>query len=188
MFVLDDFADVLELIGIAAAIGGIAGFVTSLTRPPAGRSTAVFGIDNRLRFPRLYKNKARTRTWGIDLGSLGPALVGAGGAVFAVFATGVDKSEITANGATEILDAIDYVQLIVLGVAGGAAGELVFRTLAAGGKVSLASAESAVQDAAAAAASAAQAGQPPEQVRSKALTAGEIRLEDPSSREARLDE
>ena len=177
MFVLRSFADVLEVVGVAAAIGAITGVVTSLTRPPAGRAIAVFGIDNRLRFPRRYKNKEKTRIWGIDLGSIGPALIGAGGAVFIVFATGVNKAEVGAGTSAEILDAIAHVQLVVLAIAGGAAGELVFRTLAAGGKVSLSSAEKAVQDAALAGAAAAQDGRSTAEVRSQALAAGANRLE-----------
>ena len=124
----------MDLICAAALIGFVTGFVSSLTRPPAGRSTAIFGIDNPVRFPRRYRNAERTRIWGIDLGSVGPALIGAGGAVFVVFATGVGKDEVGTGTTAEIVDAIGYVQLVVLAIAGGAAGELVFRTLAAGGR------------------------------------------------------
>jgi len=182
-FIVNDFGDVLSLIGIASAIGAVAGVVTSLTRPPAGRSTAVFGIDNRLRYPCRYKNKSGTRIWGIDLGSIGPALIGAGGAVFVVFATGVDKSEVEIAGATEIRDAINYIQLVVLAIAGGAAGELVFRTLAAGDKVSLASAEKAVRDTAQEAREAAAEGVDPKEVQRRAERAGDKAIDDERKRD-----
>ena len=183
LFVLRTFSDVLGLMGVAAAVGLVTGVVSSLTRPPAGRTNAVFGIDNRLRRPRFYKNKAQTRTWGVDLGSIGPALIGAGGAIFVVFATGVGKNEIGSGPSAEIIDSISYVQAVILSIAGGAAGELVFRTLAAGGKVSLASAQEAVKEAASAAGDAAEAGLESEAVKAEALHAGVTRLDEPRTDE-----
>jgi hypothetical protein len=180
LFVISEFSDALNLIGVAAAIGAVTGFITSLTRAPAGRKGSVFGIDNRLRFARRYKNKGKTRAWGIDLGSLGPTLIGAGGAVFVVFVTGVDKATVD----TVIVDAISDTQLVILAIAGGAAGELVFRTLAAGGKVTLQSANAAVADAAKAASDAVDKGVvEPGAIHLTALEAGTSRLEDPETEE-----
>lgn len=176
MFILKTFNDCVELIGITALIGAVAGLVASLTRPPAGRKSGVFGIDNRIRFPRRYRNDDRARIRGVDLGSLGPMLIGAGGAIFVVFATGVDKTQIGTTAAPEIGNAIDHAKLIVLAITGGAAGELVFRTLASGEKVALGGAEEAIRQAATAASEAAADGKTPQEVAADAERAGSARL------------
>ena len=72
----------------------------------------------------------------LDMGSLGPTIVGGVAAIFVVFAAGVEAESVTtARGAAEILDAVSYSEIFILGIAAGAAGEVVFRSLATGSRI-----------------------------------------------------
>lgn len=169
LFVVGSTSNVLELLGLCALIGGIAGLVASLAKPPVGREKAEFGSYNRIRFPSPFRNKDKSRILGFDLGSLGPMIIGAGGAIVLVFFTGLTSGETSA----EAQQSISYTQMVGLSIAGGAAGQIIFRSLAEGKKVTLDSANQAVVDAAKKGReTAAESSVSPEKIEAEALQAG----------------
>jgi hypothetical protein len=92
----DLWSSVIPISLVVGAAGGLAWDIGNAVRP--SKDEPKTGIDNMLELPRIYK--AKGGKWMIDLGLLGPLLVGAVGAVLLVLIVGPTppSAEETAKG------------------------------------------------------------------------------------------
>jgi hypothetical protein len=144
--------DFETIVLIAAAVGAMGGLIWDVANPVRRFSKEPpVGLDNRLAFPRLFR---AGQTRGVDLGMLGPLIIGAGAGILVVLlggrsgpdgddvvrelanlaaATGKDAAttEEAATTAEQALGSqIDKPALYVLAFLGGIAGWALLQALA----------------------------------------------------------
>jgi len=145
--------DFETIVLIAAAVGAVGGLIWDIANPIRRFSKEPsVGLDNRLTFPKLFRAGRRTR--GLDLGLLGPLVIGAGAGILIVLlggrsgpdgddvvrqlanlatATGADAAttEAAAKKAEQALATeIDKPTLYILAFLGGIAGWALLQALA----------------------------------------------------------